>query len=169
VPLPSLALTFRAVLLLLAAVASVIVAARTQLAVPDLVLPVVVAGALRVGPSRGAMLGLAGGWLVDLMPPGSAVLGTAALLYAAAGLVAGAGRREGETPFGWVTTVGAACAVVVAAGRLVVAGLTGAPVDGRVMGAEVALTAVLCAVLVPLLVRCERRLAGGRRPAAGRR
>lgn len=157
--MPSLTLTFRSVVLLLAAVTSVVLSARTQLALPDLVLPVVVAGALWVGPSRGAILGLAGGWLVDLMPPGSAVLGTAALLYAAAGLVAGAGRREGQTPFGWIASVGAAAAVVVTTGRLAVAALTGAPVQWPVVGAELLLTVVLCAVLVPVLVRCEQRLA----------
>jgi rod shape-determining protein MreD len=158
-PLPSLTLTFRGVLLLLAAVGSVILAVRAQLTLPDLVLPVVVAGALRTGPARGALLGLAGGWLVDLMPPGAAVLGTAALLYAAAGLLAGAGRREGRTPFGWIATA----AVVVTGGRLAVAALTGAPVQWPVVGAELLLTAVLCAVLVPVLVRCEQRLARGRR------
>jgi len=163
VPLPSLTLTFRGVLLLLAAVTSVLLAARSPLAVPDLVLPVVVAGALWVGPSRGAVLGLAGGWLVDLMPPGSAVLGTAALLYAAAGLVAGAGRREGSTPFGWIAAVGAACATVVATGRIVVAALSGAPVQWPVVGTELALTVILSAVLVPVLVRCEQRLARSRR------
>ena len=162
-PLPSLTLTFRSLVLLLAAVASVVLAARSPLALPDLVLPVVVAGALRVGASRGALLGLAGGWLVDLMPPGSVVLGTAALLYAAAGLLAGAGRREGQTPFGWIATVGAAAAVVVTAGHLTVAALTGAPVQWPVVGAELVLTVVLCAVLVPVLVRCEHRLARGRR------
>ena len=158
-PVPSLTLTFRTLVLLLAAVTSVVLSARTQLALPDLVLPVVVAGALWVGPSRGAILGLAGGWLVDLMPPGSAVLGTAALLYAAAGLVAGAGRREGQSPFGWIATVGAAAAVVVTTGRLAIAALTGAPVQWPVVGAELLLTVLLCAVLVPVLVRCEQRLA----------
>lgn len=162
-PLPSSIITLRGLLLLLAAVASVTLAARSQLTAPDLVLPVVVAGALRAGASRGALLGLAGGWLVDLMPPGSAVLGTAALLYAAAGLLAGAGRREGETPFGWVASVGAAAAVVVTAGRLVVAALTGAPVQWPVVATQLGLTAVLCAVVVPLLVRCEARLQRGRR------
>ena len=162
-PLPSLTLTFRSLVLLLAAVTSVVLSARTQLALPDLVLPVVVAGALWVGPSRGAILGLAGGWLVDLMPPGSAVLGTAALLYAAAGLVAGAGRREGQTPFGWIASVGAAAAMVVTTGRLAVAALTGAPVQWPVVGAELVLTVLLCAVLVPVLVRCEQWLARSRR------
>jgi rod shape-determining protein MreD len=163
VPLPSLTLTFRAVLLVLAAVTSVLLAARSPLGVPDLVLPVVVAGALWVGPSRGAVLGLAGGWLVDLMPPGSAVLGTAALLYAAAGLVAGAGRREGSPPFGWIAAVGAACATVVSTGRLAVAALSGAPVESPVVGAQLVTTVLVSAGLVPVLVRCEQRLARGRR------
>jgi rod shape-determining protein MreD len=163
VPLPNLALTVRGLLLLVAAVASVTLAARSQLALPDLVLPFVVAGALRTGASRGALLGLAAGWLVDLMPPGSPVLGTGALLYAAAGLLAGAGRREGETPFGWVAAVGAASAVLVTAGRLVVAALSGAAVQGPEVGARLALSVLLCAVLVPLLVRGEQRLVRGRR------
>jgi rod shape-determining protein MreD len=163
VPVPNLAVTARGLLLLVAAVASVTLAARSQLALPDLVLPVVVAGALRIGASRGALLGLAGGWLGDLMPPGSAVLGTAALVYAGAGLLAGAGRREGETPFGWVAVVGAACAVLVTTGRLVVAALSGAPVEWPLVGMRLGLTVVLCAVLVPVLVSLEQRLARGRR------
>lgn len=162
-PLPSPVLAVRSVLLVLAAVASVLLAARSHLTVPDLVLPVVVAGALRTGPSRGALLGLAGGWLVDLMPPGAAVLGTAALLYAAAGLLAGAGRREGETPFGWVATVGAAAALVVTTGRLGVAALSGAPVQWSTVATQLGLTVLLGAVVVPLLVRCEQRLERGRR------
>jgi rod shape-determining protein MreD len=163
VPAPTLTLTVRGLLLLLAAVASVTLTARSQLALPDLVLPVVVAGALRTGASRGALLGLAGGWLVDLMPPGSSVLGTAALVYAAAGLLAGAGRREGETPFGWVAVVGATSAVLVTTGRLVVATVSGAPVEWQVTGVRLGLTMVLCAVLVPALVRLEQRLARGGR------
>jgi rod shape-determining protein MreD len=163
VPVPNLALTVRGLLLLVAAVASVTLAVRSQLALPDLVLPVVVAGALRTGASRGALLGLAGGWLVDLMPPGSSALGTAALVYAAAGLVAGAGRREGETPFGWVAVVGAACAVLVTTGRLVVAVMSGAAVQWPVIGMRLVLTVVLCVVLVPVLVSLEQRLAWGRR------
>jgi rod shape-determining protein MreD len=118
---------------------------------------------MRTGASRGALLGLAGGWLVDLMPPGSSVLGTAALLYAAAGLLAGAGRREGETPFGWVAVVGAASALLVTTGRLAVAALSGAPVDWAVTGMRLVLSVTLCAVLVPALVALEQRLARGRR------
>ena len=54
-PLPSLVLTVRGLLLLVAAVVSVTWTASSRLAVPDLVLPVVVAGALRTGASRGAI------------------------------------------------------------------------------------------------------------------
>ncbi|NYG08052.1 rod shape-determining protein MreD [Phycicoccus badiiscoriae] len=162
-PLPHLALALRGLLLLVTAVASVTLAARSQLVLPDLVLPIVVAGALRTGVSRGGRLGLAAGWLVDLMPPGSSVLGTAALTYAAAGLLAGAGRREGETPFGWVAVVGLGSAVVVAAGRLTVAALSGAAVEWGVLGLRLVLTVVLCAALVPLLVGCEQWLVGRRR------
>lgn len=149
----------RATLLLAAAVAAVTVATRTPVVLPDLVLPVVVAGALLHGPSRGALLGLAGGWLVDLLPPGSAVLGTTALLYAACGLLAGAGRREGETPWGWVALVGAGAAVVSSAGRVVVALLSDAAVVWPEVGARLLLTATLCAVVVPLLVQAEQWLA----------
>jgi rod shape-determining protein MreD len=158
VALPSLPLVVRAVLIVLAALASVTVVSLSSVPWPDLVLPVVVAGALRAGASRGALLGLAGGWLVDLMPPGSAVLGTAALLYAAAGLLVGAGRREGATPFGWVALVGTAGAVVVTGGRVVVAALSGASIDWAQTGARLAFTSVLCALVVPVLVAIEGRL-----------
>jgi tRNA pseudouridine32 synthase/23S rRNA pseudouridine746 synthase len=59
VPLPSLTLTFRGVLLLLAAVGSVILAARSQLALPDLVLPVVVRNHVR--KERGS-------WQAEVVP-----------------------------------------------------------------------------------------------------
>ena len=122
-----------------------------------------VAGALRTGASRGALVGLTGGWLVDLVPPGSSALGTAALVYAAAGLLAGAGRREGQTPFGWVAVVGAASALLVTTGRLVVAALSGAAVDWQVVGGRLVVTTVVGTALVPLLVRLEGRLDRRRR------
>lgn len=125
---------------------------------PDLVLPVVVAGALLGGPSRGALLGLAAGWLVELLPPGSAVLGLTALLYAAAGLVAGAGRREGRAPFGWVPVVMAAAVGVVLAGRVVHAVVAGATFDGARGGVWAGTTVAAGAVTVPLLVQAERAL-----------
>ena len=149
---------FRALLLVLATVVTVLPTLSSVGVLPDLVLPVVVAGALLSGPSRGALLGLAAGWLTDLVPPGSAVLGTAALVYAAAGLLAGAGRREGHAPWGWVAVVVTASAGVVQALRLMAAVLSGEPVSWGVAGLDLAATAALGVVLVPALVGAEQWL-----------
>jgi rod shape-determining protein MreD len=153
----------RGVLLLGAVFAGVTVAARSPEPLPDLALPVVVAAGLLVGPSRGALVGLAAGWLTDLVPPGSAVLGTSALLYAVVGLLAGGGRREGVSPVGWLAAVSLACAATLGAGRVVVALLSGAPVVARDLGSWFVLTAGCCVVAVPWLVRLEQWL--GRRRA----
>jgi rod shape-determining protein MreD len=152
----------RAALVVLGALAVVVLGARRPEVVPDLVLPVVVAGALWSGPVRGALLGLGAGWVVDLVPPGAEVLGTGALLYAAAGLVAGAGRREGPARWGWVATVGLAAVGVAFGGRLVVAVLEGAPFAPEDWGMRLALTAVVVVAAVPLLLRLERTLAARR-------
>jgi rod shape-determining protein MreD len=154
----------RALTLLAAALLAVTAGSRVPFPTPDLVLVVVAAAALLAGPSRGGLIGLAAGWLVDLMPPGAAVLGTSALLYAAAGLVAGAGRREGETPPAWIGLVVALSAVVAGAGRVGVAVLSGAPVAWADLAARAGLTALLGVVAVPLLVRAEHALVR-RRPA----
>lgn len=148
----------RGVLLVLAALVTVLPRLSTVSVLPDLVLPVVVAGALLSGPSRGALLGLAAGWLTDLVPPGSAVLGTAALTYAAAGLLAGAGRREGRAPWGWVAVVVTASAGVVEAARLLAALLAGVPVAWGVAGLHLVATAALGVVLVPAMVGAEQWL-----------
>ncbi|WP_230209128.1 rod shape-determining protein MreD [Nostocoides sp. HKS02] len=153
----------RALMLLVAALLSVTIAVHTPDTVPDLVLPVVVAGALLGGPSRGGLVGLGAGWLVDLLPPGPSVLGTSALLYAAVGLLAGTGRREGPTPWGWVALVGAASAVALGTGRVVVAVVSGAAVDPTATGLGVLWSAALCAIAVPPLVWVEQSVAGRRR------
>ena len=125
----------------------------------DLVLPVVVAAALLGGPVRGALVGLGAGWVVDLCPPGTPVLGTTALLYAGAGAVAGLLRREGTgsllLPVGATT----ATATAVAVARLLVEVTT----TGTVAGVgqpllRVLLTSAFGAVLVPLLLRVERAM-----------
>jgi rod shape-determining protein MreD len=152
----------RVVLLTAAAVATVTLASRTSLPLPDLLLPVVVSAGLLSGASRGALVGLAGGWLVDVVPPGSALLGGSALLYAACGLLAGAGRREGEAPWGWFVAVGAAAVLVSSVGHGLLAALSQAPALSLQMGTRFVMTTMLCAVVVPLLVRLERRLARGR-------
>jgi rod shape-determining protein MreD len=152
----------RSVLVAVAALALATLGARTPALLPDLVLPVVVAGALRSGRTGGLLLGLAAGWVVDLVPPGAAVVGTGALAYAACGLVAGAGRREGVVPWGWVAAVGAAASAVLAGCRVALAVATGSPVSGPGVVGSFLLTTTLCALVVPLLVRAERRLSTGR-------
>ncbi|HEV7147163.1 MAG TPA: rod shape-determining protein MreD [Pedococcus sp.] len=154
--LPATAL--RGVLLVLAALLSVSTWGRGVAVVPDLVLPIVVAGALLTGPSGGALLGLGAGWVVDLMPPGAHVLGTNALLYAAAGLLAGAARREGPAPWGWVAAVGVAGTAVLTAGRIVVGLLSGVTLAWSATGLRALLTALLCGLVVPGLVRLEQWL-----------
>jgi rod shape-determining protein MreD len=151
------------VLLLLAALVTVTVGSRSPVPLPDLALPVVVGAGLLGGPSRGALVGLAAGWLTDLVPPGSAVLGTSALLYAVVGLVAGAGRREGISPVGWLAAVSVGCAATLAGGRVLVALLSGAPVEAGAVASWLVLSAAWCALLVPWLVRLEQWL--GRRRA----
>ena len=148
----------RIVLLLLATLLSVSTWAPDPARLPDLVLPVVVAGALLAGPSGGALIGLGAGWLVDLMPPGAPVLGTNALVYAVAGLLAGAGRREGPAPWGWVAVVGLGASVVETAGRVVAALLSGVTLAWSTIGVRLLLTALLCALAVPGLVRLEQWL-----------
>ena len=145
----------RVLLLVLAAVAMAAAGARTTLPLPDLVLPVVVASALLAGPTRGALWGLAGGWVVDLVPPGSAVLGTSALAYAACGLLAGLGRREGPAAWGWLALVGGGCAVVVGAGHLVVAVATRTTLDPGTAGWHTVSSVAWCAAVAPLLVAAE--------------
>ena len=148
----------RALAVVAAALLAVVLGARVAGPLPDLVLPVVVAGALLGGPSNGALLGLGAGWVVDLMPPGSPVLGSAALLYAAAGLVAGAGRRDGPVPMSWVALVVLAAGAVPAAGRLVL-GLAGlGAVDVSTTAVQWGLTVALSLVVVPLLIGAERAL-----------
>lgn len=154
----------RSLAVVLAALVAVALGSRGVGLVPDLVLPVVVAGALLRGPSSGALLGLAAGWVVDLMPPGSQLLGSSALLYAAAGLVAGAGRREGRAPIGWVALVVASSAVVLAAGRVAAAVLAAAPVAWVDTGLWLGQTTALGILAVPPLLWAEQALAR-RRPA----
>lgn len=147
----------RGVLLLVGAVLAVTVSARQLAPLPDLVLVVVASAALRSGPRAGLVTGLFGGWLLDLLPPGSAVLGTQALLYAVCGLGLGLARRAGHVSLVWVV------AVIAAAGcglELVRAGLAmaqGVPVDVASSLGRVLATATVALVVVPLVTAVERR------------
>src|SRR5665647_2660478 len=81
----------RAALVVLAAALSTVVLPRVGSLGPDLVLLVVVAAGLLGGPTRGALVGLGAGWVVDLMPPAAATLGVAALTYATPRVAAAGG------------------------------------------------------------------------------
>lgn len=148
----------RLVLLLGAALASVTLSARQVAPLPDLVLLVVVAGALLSGPGGGVLLGLAAGWVVDLLPPGSQVLGTSALMYAGAGALAGLARREGETSLAWVGSTCVACAVLLQLARAAMALSVNAPVAWGQSALRLVMTAVVGILVVPLLVRLDHVL-----------
>lgn len=126
--------------------------------VPDLVLPVVVAGGLRGGRSTGVLLGLAGGWMVDLVPPGTGTVGLSALVYAAAGALAGSAHRalRHSPALPAITVLGGA---LVAHGAGVVHDLLQAqPLDLAGAGWGVLATTLIGALLVPPLVAHQQHL-----------
>lgn len=126
--------------------------------VPDLVVVLVVSSAVLRGPVHGALLGLAAGWVVDLVPPGGAPLGVTALLYAAAGGAAGMLRRPGR-PGPVVPLVAlTAAAVVVEAGRVALGVLGDSPLDLRAVAIRVAATVAVGLVALPALLGVDRAL-----------
>lgn len=125
---------------------------------PDLVLLVVAAAALLHGPVTGAVVGLAGGWLVDLVPPGGEPLGASALSYALAGALVGAARRWAPwSPLvPWVAAVGGAALIQAVRGLVAAAGVGVAhPAD---LLWSVAATALFALLVLPVLIGVERFL-----------
>lgn len=78
-------------LVLGAVIAEVTVLSRLGLpgATPDLVVVTIVAIALAMGPTQGAVAGFLGGVLIDLAPPGDTLLGVNAIVYIAIGYITG--------------------------------------------------------------------------------
>ncbi len=78
-------------LLLAAVVVEVTLLSRLGLpgATPDLVVVTIVALALALGPTRGAVAGFVGGVLIDLAPPADTPIGVNALVYLVIGYVTG--------------------------------------------------------------------------------
>lgn len=146
----------RAVLLLVGAVLAVTLAARHLAPLPDLVLVVVASAALRSRPRVGLAAGLAGGWLLDLLPPGSAVLGTQALLYAVCGLLVGLARRPGQVSLVWIVVVVSAAGGGLEVTRALLALAQGVPVEPASSLGRVAATATATLVLVPFVNVVER-------------
>lgn len=127
---------------------------------PDLVVIVVAAAALRHGWATGALVGLAGGWILDLIPPGGEPLGATALVLAAVGALMGTSAR-------WARMSPAMPFLIVLAGGALVQGIrlvialaqgTGGIVDpGRALW-SVLLTGLFGLVLLPLFAQVERAL-----------
>lgn len=148
----------RLLLVTVALIGMLALGARGVLAPPDLVLIVIVGVALAAGSTAGAILGLAGGWLLDLAPPVAEVLGVSALAYAAAGWLAGTARRRSGHPWWWPVPV-AAGALLVTRAIPVLADLTSArPVAWTALAWQVLATATLALVLVVVVERVEATL-----------
>ena len=159
-PRPGAASVVRVAGLLVGALVTAVLTARGTPAVPDLVLVVVVAAALGGGRLAGAATGLAGGWVLDLLPPAGSPLGAQALLYAVLGHLASRARRPGPTPLLWVAAVTGGAALLGELVRLVAALATGSPTDPVAALLRVLATATAGLVLVPLLARLEHVGAG---------
>lgn len=139
----------------IAAIVVVTLRARGWSVVPDLALIPVLGLALSRGSIAGALLGLAAGWVVDLVPPGGHPLGATALLYAVAGAAAGRGVRLGPLPTRWIALVSLGAALIPAAGRILQGLWLGHQVDLTGAALEVAATLVVAVLVVPPLVRLD--------------
>jgi rod shape-determining protein MreD len=145
----------RLVALVAAAVLGAVARARGWETMPDLVLVVVAASALTHGARTGAALGLLGGWVLDLLPPGGAHLGLTAVTYAVVGGLVGAVRREGPVAGVWVALVVGAAAAGLEVVRLVMALAVSAPVDVTAALVRVVVTGTIGALVVPVVLRLE--------------
>lgn len=123
---------------------------------PDLVLVVVAAAALIHGPATGALVGLGGGWLLDLVPPGGGPLGATALAYLAAGALIGTSRRyAGWSPLVPFLATGAALVCLLAL-RAVTSAAGLGRAEATQLGATLLITMIGVVLLLPVLVRLER-------------
>lgn len=148
----------RLLLLAVALVGMLALGARGVVALPDLVLIVVVAVALAAGSSSGALLGLLGGWLLDLAPPVADPMGLSALGYAAAGWVAGLARRRAGHTWWWPVPVVAVAVIVTRVAPVLIDLASARPVAWGSLAWQVLATATLGLVLVGLIERLEAGL-----------
>lgn len=126
--------------------------------VPDLVLIGVVATAVLRGPVHGALVGLAAGWVVELIPPVGSPLGLTPLVMMLGGLVAGAFHLSSSRSLARaVVALGAACLVVLGAGLVVTIVAEGGV---EIVAGLRALTSTLAVGLValPLMLVVDRAL-----------
>jgi rod shape-determining protein MreD len=125
---------------------------------PGLVVLVVTSSAVVRGPAHGALLGLAAGWVVDLMPPGGSPLGLTALLYAAAGATAGLAQRAASRSLLGAILGLTAATVVVEIGGVSVAILGDGSLDLAAAATRTLTTLGVGLVALPLLLGVDRGL-----------
>lgn len=119
--------------------------------IPDLVLIGVVATAVLRGAVHGALVGLAAGWVVELIPPVGRPLGLTALVMMVAGAAAGAVGASSLRPAPKALLALAAAGLVVVIGRTaVIAAVQGTwdVVDGLTV---LAATGAAATVVLPVL------------------
>lgn len=148
----------RLLLVAVALVGMLALGARGVVTPPDLVLIVVVAVALAAGSSAGALLGLLGGWLLDLAPPVADPLGVSALGCAAAGWVAGRARRPAGHPWWWPVLVVSLAVLVARAAPVLIDLASARPVAWGALAWQVLATATIGLVLVGVIERIEAAL-----------
>ncbi|YAL84273.1 rod shape-determining protein MreD [Dermacoccaceae bacterium W4C1] len=157
--LPSRLTTLQGLCLLGAALVQAVVLPHLfGAAAPDLVLVVIVATALRAGSLSGVLMGVAGGWMIDLMPPGTGGFGLTALWYAALGALAGTAAGWVRSSPLWPLAATGLCAAGAALGAGVLTLLRGHTPDLGAGALGVLLTAVVGALVVPALMHRQRRL-----------
>ena len=122
-------------------------------ATPDLVVVVVVAIALAMGPVDGAIAGFAAGMLVDLAPPADTLLGVNALVYVVIGYVTGRviDPRDRTVPV-LIGIVGAAAGFAVLATAALDALLGSERVVWDGMAGLVLSSVLYAIILAPLLI-----------------
>jgi rod shape-determining protein MreD len=126
--------------------------------VPDLVLIGVVATAVIRGPMHGALVGLAAGWVLELMPPVAKPLGLAALTMMLAGIVAGSFKRSSSRSLLRPLAALAVAAAVVLAGECATAVVAEGSVDLTAAVTVLGLTLGVGLGLLPFLVIVDRAL-----------
>ena len=132
-------------------------------ATPNVVLLVVVAGALTRGPEFAAVLGFFGGLLVDLTPPADHVAGRWALALMIVGYLAGKVRPEaGRSALAALATVAAASfvgtSIFALSGLLMIEPSVSAGEALRVIPLTLLLDLLLAPFVLPMALRVFRRV-----------
>ena len=151
----------RTVAVLLAAVAVATVLPRFGVPArfrPDLVILLVAASAVVRGPAHGALVGLAAGWVVDLVPPGGSPLGLTGLLYAVAGATAGLSHRGASRSMAGALLGLATATVVVEFGGVGLAILGDGTVDVTAAATRTLTTLVVGLAALPAVLGVDRAL-----------